>query len=85
MSSIPKNFFPLLTTFSDFSRKKIKLNLVGKDECQAGDLIQVLLPEGKLLMDTFALGGLVSTTTNADYAIVPPVSQLIEQVMVEVN
>lgn len=85
MSVIPKAFFPVLTSFSEFSRKKIKINTIGKDTASPGELTQILLPEGKLDMTTFSLGGLGSTTTTTNTAALPPANLLIEQIMVEVG
>ena len=85
MSGIPAAFFPVLKQFSEFSRKKIKVNTISKDSCSPGDLLQILLPEGKIDMTTFSVGGLLTTTTTAGKATIGNVDQLIEQVMVEVG
>ena len=81
--SIPTAFFPVLKTFSDFSRKRIKINTISKDSANPGDLVQILLPEGKLSMDTFSLGGLLTTTTATNFATIGNVNHLVEQIMVE--
>jgi hypothetical protein len=83
--SIPKTFIPFLTQFSDFSRKKIRVNTVGKDTATANEITQILLPEGKLDLTTFSLGGLLTTTTTSGTLRAPPIEQLIEQVMIEVG
>lgn len=85
MSSIPKSFFPALSTFNDFSRKKIRINLIGKDTANPGEISQILLPEGKISLETFSLGGFITTTTSAGFAAPPPVEQLVEQIMVEIG
>jgi hypothetical protein len=83
--AIPKSFFPFLTTFSDFSRKKVRINTIGKDTANPGEITSILLNEGKFDMSTFSLGGLVSTSTTANYAHVPNIECMIEQIMVEVG
>jgi hypothetical protein len=83
--SIPKAFFPVLTQFADFSRKKIRINTIGKDSATAGDLTTILLPEGKLDLSTFSLGGLCKVTGTGALAQAPAVEQLIESIMVEVG
>jgi hypothetical protein len=85
MSGIPKSFLPFLSTFSDFSRKKVKVNVVGKDTASPNDFTSILLPEGKLALDTFTLGGLATVTTTAGFARLPPCEMLIEQIMIEVG
>lgn len=59
--------------------------MVNRDTANPGDLSVILLPEGKLDMTTFSLGGLVTTSTSAGFAAIPPVEQLIDQLMVEVG
>ena len=81
--SIPTVFFPVLKTFSDFSRKRVKVNTISKDSASPGDLVQILLPEGKLDMDTFSIGGLLTTSTTAGFATIGNVNHLVEQIMVE--
>ena len=83
--SIPKSFFPVLLNFAEFSRKRIKVNLLSKDSASPGDLIQLVMPEGKVQLDTFSLGGLINTTTTAGKATIGNIDQIIEQVMIEVK
>ena len=83
--SIPKAFFPVLLNFAEFSRKRIKVNLLSKDSASPGDLIQLVMPEGKVSLDSFSLGGLINTTTSAGHATIGNIDQIIEQVMIEVG
>lgn len=86
MSTIPKAFNTVLTSFNEFSRKKIRINTIGKDTASPGELTQILLPEGKLDMSTFSLGGFGEVTVATDhFAQLPPANLLIEQLMVEVG
>lgn len=83
MAGIPRSFFPLLTEFADFSRKKVHINTLGKDSANPGDLTTILLPEGKLDMSTFALGGLVTCSGTSAAASTPAAEQLIDQIQIE--
>lgn len=85
MAGIPKSFFPFLTEFADFSRKKVRINTIGKDTANPGELTTILLPEAKLDMSTFALGGFVTCAGVGAAAMTPAVEQLIEQIMIEVG
>lgn len=80
---LPKTFVPLLTELNEFSRKKVRINIVGKDTAQSGELVQVLFPDGKYLPETFSISGLATTTTTAGFARLPAIEQCIEQVMFE--
>jgi hypothetical protein len=85
MSVVPKSFIPVLTQFTEFSRKKIRVNLVGKDTASPGEISQILVPEGKIDLSTFSLGGFITTTTSSNFAVPPPIEQTIEQVMIEIG
>lgn len=87
MSVVPKSFIPVLTQFTEFSRKKIRVNLVGKDTANPGEISQILFPEGKIDLSTFSLGGLINTTSSSgsNYTAPPPCEMLVEQIMVEVG
>jgi hypothetical protein len=83
--SVPSSFIPVLRTFNDFSRKRIKINTVSKDSAAPGDLVQLVFPEGKVSLDTFSLGGLFSTTTTAGFATIGHIKHVVEQVMLEIG
>lgn len=83
--SVPASFIPILKTFNDFSRKKIKVNTISRDAANPGDLVQILLPESKLDLSTFSMGGLFSTTTTAGFATIGHINHTVEQIFIEVG
>jgi hypothetical protein len=82
-SSIPRSFFPFVTSLAEYSRNKIRVNTQGAVSASPGDVTILTLPEGKLALDTFSLGGFVTTTTSAGFAAVQSVEHLVEQYTVE--
>ena len=84
-ASIPQSFFPALKTFAEFSRKKVRINTIGNTVANPGELVQILLLEGKIDLSTFSLGGYLTTTTGTGSTRAGPVQTLIEQVLVEVG
>jgi hypothetical protein len=86
MSAIPKSFFPFLTELSQFSRNKIRVNTQANDSAAPYDITIIQLPEGKLDLSTFSLGGKITTTSAADkYVNVGSVEQLLDQLYVELG
>ena len=78
-SAIPASFFPALKTFAEFSRKKVRINTIGNTVANPGELVQILLLEGKIDLSTFSLGGYLTTTTGTGSTRAGPVQTLIEQ------
>lgn len=86
MSAIPKSFFPFLTELSEFSRNKIRVPTTANDSAKPYDVTIVQLPEGKLDMSTFSLGGLLTTkSVDGKFAVVGSVEQLIDQLYIELG
>lgn len=86
MSAIPKSFFPFLTELSEFSRNKIRVPTTANDSAKPYDVTIVQLPEGKLDMSTFSLGGLLTTLSAANkFAVAGSVEQLIDQLYIELG
>jgi hypothetical protein len=85
MSAIPKSFFPFLSELSEFSRNKIRVSTTANDSANPYDVTIIQLPEGKVDLSTFSVGGLVTTTTSAGAANVGSVEQLIDQLYVEIG
>ena len=85
MSAIPPAFFPVLKQFAEFSRKKVKINMLNKSTAINGELTQIRLLEGKLDMSTFSIGGKFTTATTAGYATIGHINHAIEQILVEVG
>lgn len=80
---IPKSFFPFVSELAEFSRNKIRVNTQGSVQASPGDITILTLPEGKLDLTTFSLGGFVTTTTSAGFAAVQSIEQLVDQYTVE--
>jgi hypothetical protein len=55
------------------------------DSAKPHDVTIVQLPEGKLDMSTFSLGGLLTTTSTAGFVNVGSVEQLIDQLYIEIG
>lgn len=86
MSAIPKSFFPFLTELSEFSRNKIRVPTTANDSAKPFDVTIIQLPEGKLALDTFSLGGLLTTLSAANkFAVAGSVEQLIDQLYIELG
>lgn len=83
--TIPKSFFPYLVTLNDFSRQKVRVNLVGQTEVTAGDLSVIVLPQGKLMLDTFSIGGIATCSGTGAFVRLPNVEGLIEQIYIEIG
>lgn len=85
MSAIPKSFFPFLLELSEFSRNKLRVLTTANDTANPYDVTIIQLPEGKLDLSTFSLGGLLTTTTTTGKAVVGSVEQLVDQLYVEIG
>jgi hypothetical protein len=83
MSAIPKSFFPFVSELAEFSRNKLRVNTQGAVTASPGDVTILTLPEGKLALDTFSLGGFVTTTTSAGFAAVQSIEHLVEQYQID--
>lgn len=83
--AIPKSFFPFLTELAEFSRNKIRVYTQGATDANPGDITMFTLPEGKLDLTKFSIGGFVSTTTTAGFAACQSVEQLVEQYQIDVG
>lgn len=85
MSGIPKAFFPVLSQFADFSKKRIRCYSNGKDTAVPGEVTTIQLPEGKIDASTICLGGRVTVFGESGLANAPPIEQLIESCSIEVG
>lgn len=76
----------MVSTLADFSRKRVRIQAMGKDVASPGEVITLTLPEGKILADTITLGGYVQAEgAGAAGASLPNIEQLIEGISVQVG
>jgi len=81
--AIPRDFFPAVQTLAEFSRNKVRVNTQGATSVGPGDVTIFTLPEGKLFLPTFSIGGLLTTETSTGVTMCRSVYDLIESYTVE--
>ena len=85
--SIPQAFFPRSSTFDGFARSKIRVPSQANTSFGPFDTTIIELPEGVIDMDTFSIGGLLTTSngTASTYSMCTSIEELVDAVYVDIG